>query len=503
MADSTLTVLTLLAETRRINLSQTTPSPGSAIISWTLPKVLNAVDGLIILISPAPFDASQTPVEGQRYIAGTDLSSFTGNKIGQAFVIFSQSKVLGQTLTDGSVTVTGLDPTENWYVSAFGVSNVFQYSSSPIYAYLLEEDEGNSLPHTFAGSIPQAPLAPSNPTLGQVYYDLQTGLVNMWSGTSWISTSTDPIQTGSSTEIPLSPIQGQFYYNTTVKALFIFDGSTWTRADTAENDGPMVEKIGVGTDGSYDERARLIDVLKIQLGSPTVCIEVGEEAFDVAIDNALDEFRRRADNAYTQGYVIFDVKQGQQKYYLNDPRNGSNKIVNIIKVHRLNTLGMNAYSENNVYAQMVLNQFYQSGSFDILSIHLLASVAEDYQRIFAGDFAFIWDEPSRQLHILRSINKNERVLIEASLERTEQELLTDRWAKQWLQHWAHSELLEQLGIIRSKFGTLPGAGGGITLNGSELLALSAEMQTEALRQISDFEAGNGGVNFQNCAFLIG
>jgi hypothetical protein len=50
---------------------------------------------------------------------------------------------------------------------------------------------------------------------------------------------------------------------------------------------------------------------------------------------------------------------------------------------------------------------------------------------------------------------------------------------------------------------LPGAGGGITLNGSELLAMAESMQTEALRQLSDFEAGNGGVNFGNSAFLLG
>ena len=44
----------------------------------------------------------------------------------------------------------------------------------------------------------------------------------------------------------------------------------------------------------------------------------GEEAFDIAINNALDEFRRRADNAYNMRYVIFDVNPGQQHYYLNN-----------------------------------------------------------------------------------------------------------------------------------------------------------------------------------------
>ena len=60
-----------------------------------------------------------------------------------------------------------------------------------------------------------------------------------------------------------------------------------------------------------------------------------------------------------------------------------------------------------------------------------------------------------------------------------------------------------LGEIRSKYGSLPGPSGGITLNGDSLLARATEQQTELLRQIADYEAGNGGVNFGNTSFLIG
>jgi hypothetical protein len=89
------------------------------------------------------------------------------------------------------------------------------------------------------------------------------------------------------------------------------------------------------------------------------------------------------------------------------------------------------------------------------------------------------------------------------MERTEQELLLDRWAKQWLQGWAQSELWEMLGMLRSKYGNLPGPNGGITMNGDTLLSMATEQQNELLRQITDYEAGNGGVNFGNTAFYIG
>jgi hypothetical protein len=502
--------MTLIADTRKIILSQTVTTPGTMVISWDIPADAGTIDGLLISMANKPYDSSMSPSQGQRYLAGVDLTSFAASRLGDAFVVYSSNKIIGQTLPlKGSVTITNVDPLEEWHVFAFGVSNTFEYSMSPIYGYILVENDGNSVPTTFPGSIPTAELPPATPTLGETYYNLTTGHVQMWTGSVWINASTKPIETGNADQYPTATsvpplVAGDFYYDTTVRKLFIYDGTFWKRADTAEQDSPMVEKIGIGTDGSYDERARLIDILKIQLGYPAICVELSESAYNVAIDNALDEFRRRADNAYNMQYVIFELKPGQVKYYLNDPRIGSNRVVNVIKIHRVNSMGMNSITgEMSVYAQAFFQQMYTGGGFDILSIHMMACLAEEYQRIFAGDLSFVWNESTRQLQILRQITRPEKVILECSMERTDQDLLTDRWAKQWLQHWAHSEAVEQLGFIRSKFGNLPGAGGGVTLNGSELFGISSEMQVEALRQISDYEVGNGGTQFGNCSFVMG
>lgn len=510
MTDTTHTELTLISDTRKITVSQSVTTPGEMTISWVIPSDAVTIDGILITLANKPYDPSMSPSDGQRYLGGLDLSAFGGSRLGNAYVVGSISKVIGQTLPlEGSITVLNIDPLENWHVILFGVSNTFTYSISPVYGYVLSENNGGQLPTTFPGAIPSSNNAPSNPTLGKSYYNLTSGHVEMWTGTVWMQVTDTPIRTGNADQYPSATttppvVRGDFFYDTTVRKLFIYDGTFWQRADTDQQDSPMVEKIGVGTDGSYDERSKLVDVLKIQLGYPTVCVELSEGAYNVAIDNALDEVRRRTDNAYKMQYVIFELKPDQSIYYLNDPRVGSNKVVNIIKIHRVNLMGLNNVSnEMSVYAQSFFQQMYSGGGFDILSIHLMASLSEEYQRIFAGDLSFLWDETTRQLQILRKIYKKEYVILECSMERTEQDLLTDRWLKQWIQHWAHSEAVEQLGFIRSKFGNLPGAGGGITLNGSELMGIAAEMQVEALRQISDYEVGNGGTNFINCSFLMG
>jgi hypothetical protein len=304
---------------------------------------------------------------------------------------------------------------------------------------------------------------------------------------------------------PYIPQIGDFFYQTSVRDLMVWTGNAWVKADTENEGSPTSDKVGIGTDGSYDERLRLMKVLKNQLGWPNVCVELTEEQFNVAIDNALDEFRRRADNAYLLRYISFTIRQGQTMYYLNDPRDKTDKIVNVLKIHRINSLGISSLSaETGLYAQAFFNQLYQGSNVDVLSIHLMNQLSETYEKIFAGNLMFTWDEAARQMTILRRINQaEERVVLEVVMERTEQELLLDRWAKQWLQGWAQAELWEMLGEIRTKYGNLPGPNGGITLNGDSLLARAETQFQELLRQITDYEVGNGGVNFGNTAFFIG
>jgi hypothetical protein len=344
--------------------------------------------------------------------------------------------------------------------------------------------------------------------------------LNVYTMGSWFNVTPDLIQVETSAGVwenivlgdtyssqfdPLVPSIGDFFYNSSTQDLLVWDGSVWVKADTADEGAPTSDKIGIGNDGSYDERLRLMKILKHQMGYPQVCVELSEEQFNIAIDNSLDEFRRRADNAYSHRHISFTIVRGQSTYYLNDPRNKTDRIVDILKIHRVNMLGISSLSsENGLYAQAFFNQLYQTQNVDLLSIHLMAQLSETFEKIFAGNLVFTWDEASRQLMILRRINTDEeRVVLEVVMERTEQELLLDRWAKQWLQGWAMSELMEMLGMVRTKYGNLPGPNGGITMNGDVLLSMATEQQSELLRQITDYEAGNGGVSFGNTSVLIG
>lgn len=345
------------------------------------------------------------------------------------------------------------------------------------------------------------------------WYNITPDMVQVSIASTWTPIATPNAYNSFGDLDPEIPQIGDFFYNSASKDLLVWIGSGWSKADTASAGEPTYSKTNVGTDGTNDARMQLIREVKTRMGWPGSCVELFDQNFQQAINSALATLRQLADNAYEHRHISFTLlggrgsqaPGGQSKYYLNDPRDGTNRIVNIIKVHRINQLGVSSLSaENGLYAQAFFNQVFQGPDVDVLSIHLMHQLSEVYEKIFAGNIVFTWDESLRELTILRRINQErERVVLEAVVERTEQDLIGDRWVRMWIQDWAYADSLEQLGWLRTKYGTLPSAQGGLTLNGEMLSAKAAELKTDLRRQILDYEIGNGGIEFGSTAFLIG
>lgn len=359
---------------------------------------------------------------------------------------------------------------------------------------------------------------PADPTVGLFVWNYTTERAQYWDGAAWqyTSPSNTLFNTGTTMvpafttpltieyELLADPFIGELFYNTQTKALNAWNGSGWIKVNTDQQGLPTSEKIAIGTDGSYEQRQRLINVLQVQLGWPQNCLELKEENFNVAIDNALDNIRMWTDSAYTLKYVMYQLIPNQQTYYLNSPTDGTDKVVSVSKIHRLNVLGIETANGNDaIWSSGILTSYYSAATVDILSLHLLSSLSEEFQRIFAGDLTFLWDEASKELMITRKIYRNEKVILEVQMEKTEQELMQDRWTKQFIQNWALAEAKYQLGLIRSRFSSgTPGAAGTITQNGELLIAEANQDMSELKQSALDYEWG-GHVGQGNVSFLIG
>ena len=100
------------------------------------------------------------------------------------------------------------------------------------------------------------------------------------------------------------------------------------------------------------------------------------------------------------------------------------------------------------------------------------------EMLFAARIQFTWNEQQRELFLHHRFPMSERmVCIEATTERTEQDLLTDRYTRPWIRRYSLATARLILAETRGKFSTLPGASGSVTLNASDLRqAATAEIE---------------------------
>lgn len=267
------------------------------------------------------------------------------------------------------------------------------------------------------------------------------------------------------------------------------------------SDKPSYMELGIGTDGTAEERRNLADTIRYMLGYPQVDVELNKDQLDRCITFALEQLRSRSSLGYKRGFFFLDIMPGHQKYVLSNKKVGYHKIVNIAAVYRFTSAFLS--NAGGIYGQQVLQHLYNMGTYDLTSMHLVAQYIETMEMMFATRLTFQWDEPSRQLDLYNSFTYRERVLMDTTVERTEQEIIRDRWSKNWIRQWALAEAKEMLGHTRSKYGSLPGAGGGISLNGSELLSQAETMKQGLLSEIDDYIVNDAEDLGMGTQFLIG
>jgi hypothetical protein len=156
-----------------------------------------------------------------------------------------------------------------------------------------------------------------------------------------------------------------------------------------------------------------------------------------------------------------------------------------------------------VYGQVVLQHLYNMGTYDLSSFHLISQYVEQLEHLFATRLTYHWDEPTRKLDFFDAFVRYERVLLDTVIDRSEQELFVDRYSKTWIERYALAESMLMLAQIRGKYASLPGAGGGISLNASELITQAEGIKAELNQQLDDFIAQDPEDIGIESTFIIG
>lgn len=380
---------------------------------------------------------------------------------------------------------------------------------------------------------------PSMLPIGTLWFDTLNNALFQWNGVMWIAI-------GFSTS-PLTPAKGTLWFNASDCSLMEWNGTEWVTATplataffnctgdivfqtglTGHNasiiisdgtttpllvalaagtgptitlsppvpgtDGvtnvPQQHEIGIGTDGTPDERRALVNQLRHQLGYPIVQVELTPTHYDIAIDNALESIRKHSSVAYKRGHFFLDLQAGKSGYILSDKSKDWHKIVNIIGVYRSTSAFLSTAHGEGVFGQVLIQQLYNTGQYDLLSYHLVANYIEQLEILFASRIVFQWNPREHRLDIFQAITRGERVLVEATFEKSEQELIVDRFSSTWIQKYAQAETMEMLARIRGKYSTYPGAGGGVSFNAADLMAEAQTMKESLHAQIDDYIVDN-------------
>lgn len=387
---------------------------------------------------------------------------------------------------------------------------------------------------------------PSALAVGSYWFNTTSNALQIWNGAAWVNVTYSTS--------PFTPVSGSPWYDTSTGILMVWDGSTWVPAvplavaeidcngnllftDTSTGsmsyisvadislfqnllvpfrilnpqpgtDGvssqPSYEEIGVGTDGSTDERFKLMNEVRYELGYPVIDVELTQEQLDFCVSRAIEEIRGKSGIGYRHGFFFMRVNAETQRYLLTNRIQGMHKIVNVQGVFRLTSAFLSSAHGAGVYGQIVLQHLYNMGTFDLLSYHIISEYVELMEILFAGRVAYTWDEHSRELWLHHRFPFNERmVLIECSTERYEQEIITDRWCRSWIRRYAAATAREILAEIRGKFSTLPGAGGGVTLNAADLRTAAQTMKDALMKEIDDYVADKPEDYGMGSQFILG
>jgi hypothetical protein len=372
--------------------------------------------------------------------------------------------------------------------------------------------------------------------IGYHWFDETDDLLKRWTGTAWQVVTF----VGKPVAIPV----GTFWFNSVNDQLYMWDGKVWTEStglasvelippansrsrsvlsfftrdigcasrievimDTGHvldaltqpviytdpesgesglQGGALYNQLGVGDDGSPDERRAMHDDIRTALGHPVVQVELTKEQLDLCINYGLKELRKFSSYSYKRGVFFLDLKPNQQTYLLTNKCVGFNKVTGINSIHRSRGMAVNTASvDNDAFAYAALQRLYTMGTFDMLSFHLVSAYMEEMETLFANRIMFNWSELDRELGLFSRISRKERVLVDAFFERTEQDLMIDRQTGLWLQRWALAEAKLMLSQSRGKFQSLPGPNGSTQLNASDLQQQARDEMEQLRAQLED------------------
>jgi len=245
-------------------------------------------------------------------------------------------------------------------------------------------------------------------------------------------------------------------------------------------------------------REELMTEIKLALGDGMVDVELDPAHLDLAIKQTLEVYRQRSNNAMEESFIFLEVQPDVSTYTLPD------EVQEVRDIYRRSigaTAGGGASIDpfslaftNNIY--LLTNPGGLGGGTGILAQYELAmGYQELIGRMFGRDLMFTWNAATKKLFVHRRFTSDEEVVLHVYMTKTEDVLLRDPYAKPWIRAYATACAKIMLGEAYSKFSSLAGPQGGISLKGDALKTEGAAEKEKLEAELLQFIDSHDGMPF--------
>lgn len=278
-----------------------------------------------------------------------------------------------------------------------------------------------------------------------------------------------------------------------------FDGST--DVYKPGNEDPNWE-YGNTTDSL---RGAIVDYVRMRLGDGIVDVELENEHYTMAINQAMIKYRQRAQNSVEESYATLTLLPETQEYIL--PK----EVQQVRQIFRRgigSTSGTTA-SQFEPFASGYLNTYMLVAGRvgGLTNYEMFSSYQKLAMTMFGGHVNFTFNPVTKKLSIVRKmpfqganppVDQQESVLLWIYNTKPDQMILNDPYIYPWIQEYAYSFSKMLLGQAYSKFSQIAGPQGGASLNGAAMVQEAKEEMVKLEEDLRTFVDGS-----QPLTFVIG
>jgi hypothetical protein len=247
----------------------------------------------------------------------------------------------------------------------------------------------------------------------------------------------------------------------------------------------MDENLNYDTKNSAKQA--VFDYVYASLGGGLVDVELDPVHYEQAYKSAMLRYRQRSSNATEESYSFLELEKDVNEYTLPE------EVINVRQIFKRNIGANSGTSSQYEPFEAGFVNFYmiQSGRVGgLATYYMYNSYLEEAARMFGGFINFNYSTVSKKLTIMRRPRADaETVLLWTHNYKPDFTLLQDTYASPWLSEYTLGRCKIMLGDAREKFSSLPGPGGGTTLNGTALKAEGAAMLEKLDLEINNYMTG--------------